>query len=76
MIYNVVRFIISMHNKQLLLAEITLLLASVFIFRSVWLLTDRFEVMHKPTALLISLVISLVVTIPALRYIIRHNEKH
>ncbi len=64
-----------MKRRRLLIAEVTLLLASVFIFRSLWLLLDSQPFMHEPVALWISLILALAVTIPALRYIIRHGNK-
>ncbi|KKU15445.1 MAG: hypothetical protein UX23_C0001G0044 [Parcubacteria group bacterium GW2011_GWB1_45_9] len=61
-------------NRRLVLAEVVLLLASVFIFRSVWLLLDTLSVMHDAQMLWFSLTIGVAITIPSLRYIIRHSK--
>jgi len=61
-------------NKGLVLAEIILLLASVFIFRGLWLLLDSFEIMYNNLALWVSLLVGIAVAIPALRYIIKYNK--
>jgi hypothetical protein len=63
----------SIKNKKLLIAEITLLFASVFIFRSLWLLLDMFPIMHKAGMLLIFLALGIALTIPALRFIIKND---
>lgn len=60
-------------NTKLVLAEVILLIASVFIFRSLWLLLDTQPLMHQPGVLWISLAIALAVTIPSLRYIIKRS---
>lgn len=62
-------------TKKLLLSEIILLIASVFIFRSIWLLADMIPVMHESSALWASLIISIVVVIPALHYVIRYGRQ-
>lgn len=61
-------------NKKLLLAELCLLIASVLIFRSLWLLLDRVPFFSDPIALLTMLGIGLGVTIPAMRYIIKKGR--
>ncbi|MDP3731174.1 MAG: hypothetical protein Q8R34_01620 [bacterium] len=61
-------------NMRLVLAETVLLLASVFIFRSLWLLLDTLSVMHHTFVLWISLTAAIAVTIPSLRYIIRRGK--
>lgn len=60
-------------KKRLMLAEIILIIASVFIFRGLWLLLDTFPVMHETWTLVTSLVLGLLVTIPAIRYVIKHE---
>lgn len=59
----------------LLIAEVILLVASVFIFRSMWMILDSVPFMHEPVVLWASLILAFVVTIPALRYVIRHGGK-
>ncbi len=60
-------------NRKLLISEIVLLIASVFVFRSLWLLLDTFSFMHKPEILIISLILGILFTIPAYRYIIKNG---
>lgn len=56
---------------QELLAELVLVIAGVFVFRSMWTLLDSFEFMNDPVALWLSLVLGTVATIWALRFLIR-----
>jgi len=62
-------------NKKLVFTEIILLLASVFVFRSAWLLIDTLNVMHEPWVLFVSLIAGLAVAIFCLNYIIRLRKK-
>lgn len=62
-------------NKKLVVSEIILLLASVFVFRSMWLLIDNHPIMHGTSALLISLVIGLAVAVFCINYIILQRKK-
>lgn len=57
--------------KKLLIAEIILLLASVLVFRSLWLILDMMSWTNHPATLLVMLVVGMGLTIPALRYIIK-----
>lgn len=59
---------------KLVVAEIVLILASVFIFRGLWMLLDGFAFMHEPLALWLSLLLGIMASIPALRYIIQQNK--
>jgi hypothetical protein len=61
-------------NRKLLFSEVVLLLASVFIFRSLWLLLDTIPVMHRTEVLAASLALGIIFTIPALRYIIKNGN--
>ncbi|MBI2065590.1 MAG: hypothetical protein HYT68_00770 [Candidatus Zambryskibacteria bacterium] len=60
-------------KSKLLLAELTLIIASVLIFRGLWMILDTVAFMNKFLALLFSLIIGIVVSIPALRYVIRNS---
>lgn len=60
-------------NQKLILAEIALIVASVFIFRGLWLFWDSIEFMNSSQALLVSIVAGIIVSIPALRYIIKNS---
>jgi len=61
-------------KKRLLLAEIILLLASVFIFRGLWMILDSLPIMHTIELLWISLVIGSIGSIFALRYLLKHSK--
>lgn len=61
-------------NRNLLIAEIILIVASVLIFRSMWLLLDKVSFASRPDALVFGLVFGVAVTIPALRYVIRQGN--
>lgn len=71
--YNNIINMITKKNQKLILAEIVLIIASVFIFRGLWLLLDRIEIMNRNGAFWISLVVGIMVSIPALRHIIKNS---
>ena len=58
-----------------LLAEAVLVVAGVFVFRGMWMLLDKFEVMHHPLALWISMLLGLAATVWALDYLIKLKGK-
>lgn len=58
-------------SKKLLLAEMSLILSSVLIFRSLWLLMDKVPALTHPVVLALLLVVGIGTSIPALRYLIR-----
>lgn len=65
-------------NKTLILiliAELALVLASVFVFRGLWMLLDSVEFMHAPLALWLSLVLGSAVTVWALRCLMKQGGK-
>lgn len=65
-----------MDNKRLLLfAELALVIAGVFVFRSLWMLLDSLDFMHTPLALWLSLLTGSAVTVWALRCILKHDAK-
>lgn len=61
-------------NTKLLVAEICLLIASVLIFRSLWLLLDRVPFFQETLALVLMFILGLAITIPAMRYIIKKER--
>ncbi|MCF7831867.1 MAG: hypothetical protein K9M36_03215 [Candidatus Pacebacteria bacterium] len=61
-------------QKRILLSELALLIASVFVFRGLWTLLDRIPFMHTPLALWGSFIVGVVVSVLSLRYIIRHSK--
>ena len=60
-------------NTKHVSAEIILIIASVLIFRSLWMLLDMIAFMHDNLTLWVSLIVGVAVSIPALRYIIRNS---
>ena len=61
-------------NWQLIRWETVLLLASIFVFRSVWLLLDSVPWMSRPAGLWVSLAGGLGVTMVALVYVNRGSK--
>jgi len=55
-----------MENKKLILAEISLIIGSVFIFRSLWTLFDRMPFMNRDIVLWLFLFIGLAICVWAL----------
>jgi len=63
-------------NKQLvLIAELALVLAGVFVFRGLWMLLDSVEFMHTPIALWLSLFVGSGVTVWAIRCLMKQEGK-
>jgi hypothetical protein len=64
-----------MNNKILLLWELALVLAGVFVFRGLWMLLDSLECMHTPTALWLSLIFGSAITVLAIHCIAKHGGR-
>ncbi len=64
------------YYKKLIAAEILIIFASVLIFRSVWLLLDSQLFMNRGEVLWISLVVGIIVIVPAFNYIIRQDKEN
>ncbi len=64
-----------MNKKLVLISELALVIASVFVFRGLWLLLDLLAFMHTPLALWLSLIVGTAVTVWALRCIMKHDGK-
>lgn len=62
-------------TKHILLAELVLILAGVFVFRGFWMLLDLFPAMHNPLALWLSLVCGTAASLWALHVIMRDQKK-
>lgn len=62
-------------KRILLLSELALIIASVFVFRSLWMLLDALEFMHKPAALWLSLLGGTAITVWALGCMFKHGGK-
>jgi len=65
-----------MRYKKLVAVEIILIFASVLIFRGLWMLLDRIPLMNGNPALLVSLVLGVAVSAPALRYLVKNYKKY
>ena len=63
-----------MKDKKMILAEIVLIIGSVFIFRSLWTLLDRITLMNKDSVLWLFLLIGLAITVLALCYMARQKK--
>lgn len=61
-------------HKKLLLSEILLIIASVFIFRSLWHLLDAIPFFNEVPVLIVTFILGFLVAIPVWRYII--NTDH
>jgi hypothetical protein len=64
-----------MNRKPVLIAELALVLASVFVFRGLWMLLDSVEFMHAPLALWLSLVLGSALIVWALRCLMKQEGK-
>lgn len=62
-------------KKKIIFFEIILLIASVFIFRGLWMLLDKILFMNEPLFLLLSFVIGTVVAIISFNYITNKQRK-
>lgn len=62
-------------KRLLLIAELALVIAGVFVFRSLWMLLDSLDFMHTPLALWLSLIVGSAVTVWALHFILKHDAK-
>ncbi len=66
----------KMQNKKLvLLSELALVIAGVFVFRGLWMLLDLVDFMHTPLALWLSLLLGTAITIWALRCLMKQEAK-
>jgi hypothetical protein len=66
----------TIQNKKLvLLAELALVIAGVFVFRGLWMLLDLVDFMHTPLALWLSLLLGTVITVWALRCLMKQETK-
>lgn len=63
-----------MKVKKIIIAEVTLILATVLIFRSAWLLLDKVFFMNKVFILWASLILGIIAAVFALNYIIKKQS--
>lgn len=59
--------------KKLLTAEMALLISSVLIFRGLWHLMDKVPLLDEPWVLVIQVAAGVLVSVPALRAIIKQG---
>ncbi len=64
-----------MNRTRVLISELALVIAGVFVFRGLWMLLDLLAFMHKPVALGLSLLAGIVVSAWALRCLMTHGGK-
>lgn len=61
--------------KKLIIFEVALVIAGVFVFRSLWMLLDKIPFMHEPPALWLSLIFGSIVTVWSIGCISKHDDK-
>lgn len=63
------------NTRLVLLSELALVIAGVFVFRGLWMLLDLVDFMHTPLALWLSLLLGMAVTVWALRCLMKQEAK-
>jgi hypothetical protein len=66
---------VANNKKLVLIAELALVLAGVFVFRGLWMLLDSVEFMHTPIALWLSLFVGSGVTVWAIRCLMKQEDQ-
>jgi len=64
-----------MKNKKLVFSEMALILASVLIFRSLWMLLDKISFTHETPALWLALFLGGIITVLTLSWIAKQGKK-
>jgi len=64
-----------MNRRRVLMAELALVIAGVFVFRGLWMLLDLLAFMHTSAALGLSLLAGSVATVWALKCIMTQEDK-
>jgi hypothetical protein len=64
-----------MKNKKLVFSEMALIIASVLIFRSLWMLLDKISFTHETPALWLSLFLGVIITVLTLSWITQQGKK-
>ncbi|MDG6221071.1 MAG: hypothetical protein QCI38_06440 [Candidatus Thermoplasmatota archaeon] len=62
-----------MKSREFIIWELILVLASVLVFRSLWMLMDRVELLNDSTMLVLMLFMGVALSIPAL-YKLTHKD--
>ena len=65
----------SMKNKTLVFSEVALIVASVLIFRSLWLLLDKISLMNETLMLWLTLFLGGIFTFLALSWIAKQGKE-
>jgi hypothetical protein len=65
----------NQNKKLVLLSELALVIAGVFVFRGLWMLLDLVDFMHTPQALWLSLLLGTAITVWALRCLMKQEAK-
>lgn len=76
-VHDIINIITMLHLfkkpfKFKILAEITIIVASVFVFRGIWLLLDIIPFMSEPLFLALFVLIGIGVIIPAVKYLLKN----
>ena len=59
-----------------LVLEVLLIIASVIIFRSGWILLDNVGIFNQTSTAIVTLIIGIIVTLLALEALFRHEKHH
>jgi len=62
-----------MKNKKLVFSEMALIIASVLIFRSLWMLLDKISLAHETPVLWLSLFLGVIITVLTLNWITQQS---
>lgn len=64
-----------MKNKMLVTSEVAVLIASVLVFRSLWLLLDKVPIMNETGMLWLTLFLGGIITVLALSWIAKQGKE-
>ena len=64
-----------MKNKMLVTSEVAVLIASVLVFRSLWLLLDQLPIMNETGMLWLTLFLGGIITVLALSWIAKQGKE-
>lgn len=64
-----------MKSNKLVFAEMTLIIGSVFIFRSLWMLLDKISFTHETRVLWLLLFLGGIITVLTLSWIAKQDKK-
>ena len=69
------KWLFKKERKHLAL-EISLILASVLIFRSAWIILDKIPLLNEAPYLLVMLIIGIIITIFGFEALFKHEKYH